>query len=93
MFTELSQAWRFLEILVESLEEESAQPDEEAHHAAVARAACRAAIKANDPLALPEMTKLLADLASCERPMTCPHGRPTHIRLPIAELHRRFRRT
>jgi len=36
--------------------------------------------------------RLLEDLSACEHPMTCPHGRPTHIRLTLTELHRRFRR-
>jgi DNA mismatch repair protein MutL len=92
-FPQLKHAKRFLDVFIESLEEESHDHEENAVHEAVARAACRAAIKANDPLALPEMQHLLEELAACERPMTCPHGRPTHIRLPLAELHRRFRRT
>jgi DNA mismatch repair protein MutL len=93
VFPQLKQAKRFLDLFIESLEAESHDHEENAAHEAVARAACRAAIKANDPLAVPEMQHLIRELAACERPMTCPHGRPTHIRLPLAELHRRFRRT
>jgi DNA mismatch repair protein MutL len=93
VFPQLRQAKRFLDVFIESLEAECHNPEEGAVHEAVARAACRAAIKANDPLAPAEMQHLLKELAACERPMTCPHGRPTHIRLPLAELHRRFRRT
>jgi DNA mismatch repair protein MutL len=93
VFPQLKHAKRFLDVFIESLEEEAHDHEEAAAHETVARAACRAAIKANDPLALPEMQHLLKELAACERPMTCPHGRPTHIRLPLSELHRRFRRT
>ncbi len=93
VFPQLRNAKRFLDLFIESLEAEAHDHEENAAHETVARAACRAAIKANDVLALPEMQHLLKELAACERPMTCPHGRPTHIRLPLAELHRRFRRT
>ncbi|OGR90933.1 MAG: hypothetical protein A2992_04045 [Elusimicrobia bacterium RIFCSPLOWO2_01_FULL_59_12] len=93
VFPQLKQAKRFLDVFIESLEAESYDPQENAAHEAVARAACRAAIKANDALAGPEMQHLLKELAACQRPMTCPHGRPTHIRLPLSELHHRFRRS
>ncbi len=93
LLPELRHAKRFLEILLEALQHENPHGPEEAQHEAVARAACRAAIKANDSVGTAEVAQLLKDLAACERPMTCPHGRPTHIRLPLGELHRRFRRT
>lgn len=93
VFPELRQAKRFLDIFLESLEAESHDHEAVAAHETVARAACRAAIKANDQLAPAEMQNLIKELAACERPMTCPHGRPTHIRLPLPELHHRFRRT
>ncbi len=92
-FPEMRQVKRFLDGFLDSIQTESSHAEETARHAAVARAACRAAVKANDYLALEEMSQLLKELAACERPMTCPHGRPTHIRLPLAELHRKFRRT
>ena len=90
---ELKHAKKFLDLLIESLQQETANGEEHARHERVAMAACRAAIKANDPLASEEMRHLLKELSACQRPMTCPHGRPTHIRLPLAELHRRFKRT
>lgn len=54
--------------------------------------ACRAAIKAGDNLTPPEMQALLDDLAAVETPYTCPHGRPTVVRLSWAEINRRFKR-
>lgn len=57
-----------------------------------ALAACKAAIKANDPLGPEEMQGLLDVLAEAEAPFTCPHGRPTVICLSHGELERRFRR-
>lgn len=57
-----------------------------------ALAACKAAIKANEPLSLVEMQGLLELLAEADMPFTCPHGRPTVICLSHVELERRFRR-
>lgn len=55
-------------------------------------AACKAAIKARDPLQPEDVAALLADLAGCDSPTTCPHGRPTVICISIAELEKRFKR-
>lgn len=57
-----------------------------------AMAACKAAIKANEPLGREEMQGLLDLLAAADEPFTCPHGRPTVICVSHAELERRFRR-
>ena len=87
------QAKRFLEETLEGFQNEKPTSRTEIQHQIAARAACRAAVMASDAMASREVTQLLEDLSSCEHPMTCPHGRPTHIRLTLAELHRRFRRT
>ncbi len=57
-----------------------------------AQMACRAAVKAGDPLTLDEMQHLMADLAACKVPWSCPHGRPPLVRLSLAELERYFQR-
>jgi DNA mismatch repair protein MutL len=54
--------------------------------------ACKAAIKAGQPLKLEEMNSLVDKLFATRSPYCCPHGRPTMIRLPLAELARRFER-
>ena len=82
----------FLEETVEALAAERPTDKVRIHHEIAARAACRAAIMAGDPISPPEVARLLSDLAACERPMTCPHGRPTVIRLSRDELDRRFKR-
>jgi DNA mismatch repair protein MutL len=61
-------------------------------HRLAARAACHAAITANQGLDLPRMRGLLADLLETREPMTCPHGRPAVIRLAVDHLEREFRR-
>lgn len=59
----------------------------------IAKAACRAAVKANDKLTLQEIEQLVVDLAGAAMPYTCPHGRPTLIFMGFKELDRKFGRT
>lgn len=54
--------------------------------------ACKMAIKAGDPMGIPEMEKLLGDLAFTENPYLCPHGRPITIVLTWGDLLRKFKR-
>jgi len=58
----------------------------------VAKTVCRHAVKANDPLAGPELENLLNDLRNCAMPYTCPHGRPTLIEMNYRELEKKFGR-
>ena len=58
----------------------------------IATTVCRHAVKANDPLSIPELEALLKDLFECEMPYCCPHGRPTLIQITDGELERKFGR-
>jgi DNA mismatch repair protein MutL len=53
---------------------------------------CKAAIKAGDHLTQQELKDLLCKRREIERTSNCPHGRPTTMRLSIAELEQRFGR-
>ena len=55
--------------------------------------ACKSAIKANEHLNNQEIGWLLHNLAECDKPQTCPHGRPTYIKLTDGEIRRRFMRS
>ncbi len=55
-------------------------------------ASCKMAIKAGDPLSIPEMEKLILDLAETENPYLCPHGRPITVTLGVNDLLRKFGR-
>ncbi len=55
--------------------------------------ACRASIKAGDPLKESEMLGLIEQLFATTMPYVCPHGRPIVARIDLAELDRRFGRT
>jgi len=59
----------------------------------VAKTVCRHAVKANDPLAQPELEHLVEDLRRCAMPYTCPHGRPTLIEMNFRDLEKKFGRT
>ena len=54
--------------------------------------ACRGSVKAADKLDNLELEKLVEDLFKTRTPYTCPHGRPTIIRMTYAQLRRHFRR-
>lgn len=54
---------------------------------------CKMAVKAGDPLNMPEMKRLIEDLARTENPYLCPHGRPITLTLTWEELEKRFKRT
>ncbi len=55
--------------------------------------ACRAAVKAGEPLAPEEIQSLLAQRTVIEKGSACPHGRPTTLRLTLGDLARQFKRT
>jgi DNA mismatch repair protein MutL len=58
----------------------------------IAKTVCRHAVKAHDPLAGPELERLVEDLRRCAMPYTCPHGRPTLIEVGYRELEKKFGR-
>lgn len=55
-------------------------------------ASCHTAIRAGQPLSLPEMRELVAQLERCEHPRACGHGRPTMLHMSQTELERQFNR-
>lgn len=54
--------------------------------------ACKAAVKAGDPLTPDEIAALLSRRDAAERSSHCPHGRPTTLRLTLRDLERQFKR-
>lgn len=55
--------------------------------------ACKAAVKAGDPLSDEEIEALLRQRHLVDKSGSCPHGRPTTLRFSKAELDRQFKRT
>ena len=58
----------------------------------VASMSCKAAVKGNDRLTLPEINKLIDELLSLDNPYNCPHGRPTIISMSKYEIEKKFKR-
>jgi DNA mismatch repair protein MutL len=59
----------------------------------VASLACHGAVKSGQALSDDEMRALVRQLEQTTNPHTCPHGRPTVIRLSAAQLERDFGRS
>jgi DNA mismatch repair ATPase MutL len=66
---------------------------EELLHEILDMMACKAAVKAGDPLSPGEIEALLARRELVERSSNCPHGRPTTLRLTLRDLEKQFKRT
>jgi DNA mismatch repair protein MutL len=82
-----------LEAFQEAMQRSTSQssPEEEREHLAAALA-CRTAIRAGDPLSTAQMAPLIEAVTHQRLAYACPHGRPTHVTLSLAELERRFLR-
>ena len=58
----------------------------------IATVACKAAVKAHMVLAKDEVEKLLDQLLILPNPFTCPHGRPTAIKMTKYDIEKKFSR-
>jgi DNA mismatch repair protein MutL len=67
--------------------------EEEILHEVLDMIACKAAVKAGDPLTPAEIQALLARRELIDRSSNCPHGRPTTLRLTLNDLEKQFKRT
>lgn len=58
----------------------------------IATVACKAAVKANMALTKEEVDSLMEKLLKLPNPFTCPHGRPTAIRMSKTDIEKKFER-
>ena len=58
----------------------------------IATIACKSAVKANMVLTKEEVDSLMQELLKLPNPFTCPHGRPTVIKMSKYEIERKFAR-
>ncbi|MBN2063518.1 MAG: DNA mismatch repair endonuclease MutL [Sedimentisphaerales bacterium] len=80
--------------LLDKLQENSGKiSHEQLSHSIMDMMACKAAVKAGDPLSESEIIELLAVRNDLSRNSNCPHGRPTNINISLAELRKMFKRT
>lgn len=83
----------FMRELFERIDGDGFVPDsEEALHEVLDMMACKAAIKAGDTLSDDELAAIMRLRDETERSGSCPHGRPTTVRLSIEDLERLFDR-
>ena len=88
---------RGLDVLMRSLASEESECAASAAHDArariMARVACHAAVTAGVTLTTERMNGVLGSLWGTANPSTCPHGRPTVLRLDLPFIERRFGRS
>ena len=91
MCMELNTKELFLQILDE-IDTVAITASQEKEDKFISTIACKAAVKANMNLNKEEVEKLMDELLVLQNPFTCPHGRPTAIKMTKYELERKFSR-
>ena len=81
------------EMLRELLDELSGEAKSDWQEKILASIACHGAVRSGQSLSEAEMRELVRRLEKTASPYTCPHGRPTVIRLTAAQLEREFGRS
>lgn len=90
-FMGLDEAERFVKDLMDEEPAEGGYRNEE-QFLKIATRACKAAIKGHDKTSPEERQRLLEDLGRCDNPYSCPHGRPTFIRMSQYQIEKLFKR-
>ena len=90
-FMETGEAGDFLSDFFSALEDRPDLTDRRALEKIITRS-CKSAVKGGDVLDGAEIKGLMEELAKCENPFSCPHGRPTFIRMTRYEIEKMFKR-
>ena len=91
MCLDLETKEMFLETLDE-INSVSRTAKQEIEERFIATVACKAAVKANMALTKEEVDSLMQKLLALPNPFTCPHGRPTAIKMSKYDIERKFAR-
>ena len=91
MFMELTEAEDFIRHFIDNIKDSTDLSNRVVIDKLITMS-CKAAVKAHDALKPEEITALLHNLAKCRNPFSCPHGRPTFIKLTEYEIEKMFKR-
>ena len=91
MCIDLETKEMFLETLDE-INSVSRTAKQEIEERFIATVACKAAVKANMALTKEEVDSLMDKLLALPNPFTCPHGRPTAIKMSRYDIEKKFAR-
>lgn len=91
MCIDLETKEMFLETLDE-INSVSRTAKQEIEERFIATVACKAAVKANMALTQEEVESLMEKLLELPNPFTCPHGRPTAIKMSKYDIEKKFAR-
>ena len=80
------------DVITDLMAQESTTRLEEKFNAVLASMACHGAIRANHPLSILEMNRLLRDMEKTQHSGQCNHGRPTWKQMSLTELDKFFLR-
>ena len=83
----------FVREILDQLADDAAADSERLLESILETMACKAAVKAGDPLSPAEIQALLERSQDTQKCSSCPHGRPTTIRLTLKDLEKQFKRT
>lgn len=86
--------WQEGRLLLDMLDDLASEhdPHDEQQKSLLASFACHGAVRAGEPLTVPEMQGLVDQLFATDQPLTCPHGRPTLVHYTLEELEKKFGR-
>lgn len=90
-FMDMDEAETFLEDMFRELEDKPDLTNRKILDKIITRS-CKSAVKGGDRLSDEEITALMKDLKACINPFSCPHGRPTFIRMTLYEIEKMFKR-
>lgn len=80
------------DVLADLIEHEHSRETKNKFNDIMGNIACRAAVKANRKLTIPEMNALLRDIERTPHSGQCNHGRPTWTQVSLTELDKLFLR-
>lgn len=90
-YMEIGEAEEFVKVFLENINESTNLSNTIIIDKLIMKS-CKSAVKARDYLSMDEVRALMKDLANCVNPFSCPHGRPTFIKLSNYDIEKMFKR-